>query len=363
MSTNPESKEIFNIRTEALHMPGTTCVPVIAGPCSAESREQVMRTATELSKAGIGTFRAGVWKPRTKPGNFEGIGEPALQWLKDVKDSTGMRTATEVATRNHVELALQYGIDILWIGARTTTNPFAVQEISDALAELSAKGVELPAVFVKNPLSPDIDLWDGALQRLYNAGVRRLAAVHRGFSTYKPHLYRNAPEYRIPLELKLRYPELEIYFDPSHLGGKRELVESLSQDALDMGFSGLIIESHINPECALSDSAQQVTPTELSDILSRLKPRTINVADKLDTLRQEIDDIDRQLLEILAQRMEVSQRIGEYKRSRDIQVVQPDRYNDVIRSRLAAGQQLGLNADFLRRILLEIHDESVRNQI
>lgn len=363
MSDISSKKESCDIKTMALYMPGNTCVPVIAGPCSAESREQVINTAVALSKAGVGTFRAGVWKPRTKPGNFEGIGEPALQWLKEVKEITGMRTATEVANRNHLQLALQYGVDVLWVGARTTTNPFAVQDISDALAEYADKGGEMPVVFVKNPLSPDIELWDGALQRLYNAGVRRIAAVHRGFSTYKPHIYRNAPEYRIPLELKLRYPELEIYFDPSHLGGSRQLIAPLSQDALDMGFNGLIIESHIAPDCALSDSAQQITPKQLAEILKVLRPRKTSVADKLDALRQQIDDIDRQLLEILAQRMEVSQRIGEYKRSRDIQVVQPDRYNDVMRSRIAAGDQLGLNPDFLRRILLEIHDESVRNQI
>lgn len=334
---------------------------IIAGPCSAESREQVMETAMQLMASGIKIFRAGIWKPRTKPGGFEGVGEIGLEWMKEVKEATGMLTATEVANHNHVVKAIEAGIDILWIGARTTANPFAVQEIADAIAETGKTDI---TVLVKNPVNPDIELWIGGMQRIYNAGVRRLGAIHRGFSVYGKHLYRNMPEWRIPVELRLRYPSLPIICDPSHIGGKRELIAPLSQKAMDLSFNGLIIESHCNPDCALSDAAQQVTPEVLAVILDNLVFRNTSVpTENLASLRREIDDIDHQLFEILGKRMEVSRKIGHYKKEHAMPVVQANRYNDVIRTRVRIGAQLGMDPDFLKTVLLAIHDESVRQQI
>ena len=334
---------------------------VIAGPCSAETEEQVLCTASELAANGIKIFRAGIWKPRTKPGGFEGVGAPGLEWLKKVKETTGMYTATEVATRQHVNDALAAGVDILWIGARTSANPFAMQEIADTIKESGRTDI---TVLVKNPVNPDIELWIGAMQRIYNAGIRRLGAIHRGFSTYGKHLYRNMPQWHIPTELRLRFPSLPIIVDPSHIGGKRELIAPLSQQAMDMGFDGLIIESHCNPDCAMSDAAQQVTPETLKSILSGLVFRnTCEITENLTSLRSRIDDIDNQLLDILGKRMEVSREIGRYKRVHSMPVVQASRYNDVIRSRVELGEQLGMDGDFLKTILLAIHDESVRQQI
>lgn len=334
---------------------------IIAGPCSAESREQMLDTASQLADSGIRIFRAGIWKPRTKPGGFEGVGEIGLEWMRDVKETTGMYTATEVANRLHVKKALEAGIDILWIGARTSANPFAMQEIADTLAEGNPSEA---TVLVKNPVNPDIELWIGAMQRIYNAGVRRIGAIHRGFCVYGKHIYRNMPEWRIPTELRLRYPTLPILCDPSHIGGKRDLIAPLSQQAMDMGFDGLIIESHCNPDCAMSDAAQQVTPETLKSILSGLVFRnTCEITENLTSLRSRIDDIDNQLLDILGKRMEVSREIGRYKRVHSMPVVQASRYNDVIRSRVELGEQLGMDGDFLKTILLAIHDESVRQQI
>ncbi len=334
---------------------------IIAGPCSAESREQMLATASQLADSGIRIFRAGIWKPRTKPGGFEGVGEIGLKWMRDVKKATGMYTATEVANRLHVKKALEAGIDILWIGARTSANPFAMQEIADTLAESNPSEA---TVLVKNPVNPDIELWIGAMQRIYNAGVRRIGAIHRGFCVYGKHIYRNMPEWRIPTELRLRYPTLPILCDPSHIGGKRDLIAPLSQQAMDMGFDGLIIESHCNPDCAMSDAAQQVTPETLKSILSGLVFRnTCEITENLTSLRSRIDDIDNQLLDILGKRMEVSREIGRYKRVHSMPVVQASRYNDVIRSRVELGEQLGMDGDFLKTILLAIHDESVRQQI
>lgn len=334
---------------------------IIAGPCSAESREKMLATASQLADSGIKIFRAGIWKPRTKPGGFEGVGEIGLKWMRDVKKATGMYTATEVANRLHVKKALEAEIDILWIGARTSANPFAMQEIADTLAESNPSGA---TVLVKNPVNPDIELWIGAMQRIYNAGVRRIGAIHRGFCVYGKHIYRNMPEWRIPTELRLRYPTLPILCDPSHIGGKRDLIAPLSQQAMDMGFDGLIIESHCNPDCAMSDAAQQVTPETLKSILSGLVFRnTCEITENLTSLRSRIDDIDNQLLDILGKRMEVSREIGRYKRVHSMPVVQASRYNDVIRSRVELGEQLGMDGDFLKTILLAIHDESVRQQI
>jgi chorismate mutase len=333
---------------------------IIAGPCSAETRDQVLTTAHELAQNDIKIFRAGIWKPRTKPGGFEGVGIEGLQWLKDVKAETGMYVATEVATRQHVEAALEAGIDLLWIGARTSANPFAMQEIADALSDAK---VDVP-VLVKNPVNPDLELWIGAMQRIYNAGIHRIGAIHRGFSAYGKHLYRNLPQWHIPIELRLRYPNLPIICDPSHIGGKRELIASLSQQALDMGFNGLIIESHCNPDCAWSDASQQVTPEILNFILNTLVIRAEkNSTENLTLLRQQIDQIDNELLETLSKRMRVSREIGLYKKEHRMPVVQANRYNDIMATRIKAAQEMGIDPEAMRTILLAIHEESVRQQV
>ena len=335
---------------------------IIAGPCSAETREQVLETARTLSSNGIKIFRAGIWKPRTKPGGFEGVGSEGLEWLCEVKKELGMLISTEVANRSHTEEAIAAGIDIIWIGARTSANPFAMQEIADTIAQ-SGKA-ESMTVLVKNPINPDLELWIGALQRIYNSGVKRLGAIHRGFSTYGKHIYRNVPQWHIPVELRLRYPNLPIICDPSHIGGKRELIAPLSQQAFDMGFNGLIIESHCNPDCAWSDATQQVTPEILNLILNTLVTRDIKqTTENLTLLRQQIDRIDNELLEILSKRMGISREIGQYKKEHRMPVVQAGRYNDIIRSRVKSGEEMGMSPDFMKTILLAIHDESVRQQI
>lgn len=334
---------------------------IIAGPCSAETPEQVMSTARHLACKGIKVFRAGIWKPRTKPGGFEGLGTPALAWLKQVKEETGMYTATEVANRHHVEEAVKAGLDILWIGARTSANPFAMQEIADTLADIADPSMP---ILVKNPVNPDIELWVGALQRLYNAGFHRLGAIHRGFTVYGTHLYRNMPEWNIPTELRLRIPNLPIICDPSHIGGKRELVAPISQQALDMGFNGLIIETHCNPDEAWSDAQQQISPDVLGYILNTLVIRdSSHPTENLASLRRQIDDLDNELLDILAKRMKISREIGRYKKEHSMPVVQSNRFNDIIRSRIALGESMKLSAKFLKEILMSIHDESVAQQI
>ena len=333
---------------------------IIAGPCSAETREQVIATATELSRNGIKIFRSGIWKPRTKPGGFEGVGAEGLEWLKEVKELTGMLLTIEVATRQHVELALNAGIDILWIGARTSANPFAMQEIADAIKE-SGKDI---AVLVKNPVNPDLELWIGALQRIYNAGVRRLGAIHRGFSAYGKHLYRNLPQWHIPIELRRRFPDMPLICDPSHIGGKRELVAPLSQQALDMGFDGLIIESHCDPDCAWSDKDQQVTPDVLNFILNTLVHRDSTVTtESLSILRQQIDEIDNELLEVLNKRMRVSREIGQYKKEHRMPVLQIGRHDEIMQSRVKLASDMGMDPEFMRTVLSAIHEESVRQQI
>ena len=332
---------------------------IIAGPCSAETEEQVMNTAINLANNGIKIFRAGIWKPRTKPGGFEGVGQDGLEWLKQVKEKTGMYTATEVATKAHVEAALEAGVDILWIGARTSANPFAMQEIADSLV-----GHEDKTVLVKNPVNPDIELWIGALQRIYNAGIRKLGAIHRGFSTYGKHLYRNQPQWHIPIELRRRIPNLPIICDPSHIGGLRELVAPISQQAMDMGFDGLIIESHCEPDCAWSDKSQQVTPDVLNFIVNMLVIReTSQTTENLTILRQQIDNIDNELIEILKKRMRVCREIGQYKHEHHMQVVQTGRYDDILRSRIKLAEEMGMSGDFMKVVLQAIHEESVRQQI
>lgn len=334
---------------------------IIAGPCSAETEEQVMKTALQLAENNIKVFRAGIWKPRTKPGGFEGIGKPGLEWLKRVKEETGMLVSTEVATRQHVQEALEAGVDILWIGARTSANPFAMQEIADTLAE--AQVPDLP-VLVKNPVNPDLELWIGALQRIYNAGIRRLGAIHRGFSVYGKHLYRNMPQWHIPIELRRRLPELTIVCDPSHIGGKRELIAPLSQQALNMGFDGLIIESHCDPDCAWSDASQQVTPETLDLILNTLVAPTASAStESLAALRQQIDQIDNDIIELLAKRMRVSREIGQYKKEHSMPVVQAGRYDDIQQSRRKLAEQMDMSPEFMQTLLAAIHEESVRQQL
>ena len=337
---------------------------VLAGPCSAESESQIMEAARSLSAAGIKIFRAGVWKPRTKPGGFEGIGTPALQWLAKVKAETGMLIATEVANERHTREALDAGVDVLWIGARTSANPFAVQEIADVLAALPQERRDSLAVLVKNPVNPDLELWIGAMERINGAGIRRIGAIHRGFSAYGKHIYRNPPKWRIPIELHRRLPDLPIICDPSHIGGKRELIVPLSQQALDMNFDGLIIESHCHPDNALSDSAQQVTPEVLAYILDTLViPSETSSTESLGLLRKQIDRLDDELLELLAKRMRVARDIGRYKKEHNMPVLQPGRYNDLMQKRVDAAVQLDLNADFIKNVLASIHEESVRQQI
>ena len=331
---------------------------VIAGPCSAETEEQVMETAKDLAKNGVRIFRAGIWKPRTKPGGFEGVGSVGLTWLQEVKKETGMLVATEVANKQHVEEALNAGVDVLWIGARTSANPFAMQEIADSLV-----GADVP-VLVNNPGNPDLELWIGAMQRIYNAGIRQIGAIHRGFSAYGKHLYRNMPQWHIPIELRRRMPELTLICDPSHIGGKRELVAPLSQQAMDMGFDGLIVESHCDPDSAWSDNSQQVTPEVLNFILNMLVVRdTTQTTESLTLLRQQIDQIDNDLLEALSKRMRISREIGQYKKEHSMPVVQTGRYDDILNSRAAAAEELGMNGDFMKTVYQAIHEESVRQQI
>lgn len=336
-------------------------LPVIAGPCSAESREQVVQTAVDLSQKGVGFYRAGLWKPRTHPGNFEGVGDRGLDWLLEVKEKTGMKVGTEVATPSHVKSALSAGIDFIWIGARTSVNPFAVTEIADAVASIYPD----ITVLIKNPVNPDIELWIGALQRFEKAGVRRIGAVHRGFSGYGTTDYRNNPLWTIPIELRRRYPDLPILCDPSHIGGKRELIDSLSQRALSIGFDGLIIESHCNPDEALSDSAQQITPDVLGDLMTNWSFRQLegNHETGLEEFRREIDEIDNELIQLLARRMAVSRQIGDYKQKNGLSVVQIGRHDQVVRTRTNLGMAKGMSGEFMEKLFRLIHEESVDQQI
>ncbi|MBS7319347.1 MULTISPECIES: bifunctional 3-deoxy-7-phosphoheptulonate synthase/chorismate mutase type II [unclassified Prevotella] len=349
----------MELELEPLRLPSDNERPfVIAGPCSAETEEQVMTTARQLANYGCHMFRAGIWKPRTKPGGFEGNGEKALPWMQQVKKETGMLTATEVATPEHVELALKYGIDVLWVGARTTANPFAMQALADAL-----KGTDVP-VLVKNPTNPDLELWIGALERLNLAGIKRLGAIHRGFSSYDNKIYRNLPTWQIPIELHRRIPDLPIVNDPSHIGGRRELIAPLCQQAMDLGFDGLIVESHCDPDKAWSDAKQQVTPDVLDYILSLLVIRDETVTTEgIVQLRKQIDEIDNQLMEMLSKRMRVCREIGHYKKEHNMTVLQTSRYNEILDKRGAQGALCGMAPEFVAKVFENIHEESVRQQI
>ena len=334
---------------------------VIAGPCSAESEEQVMETARGLAERGIHVFRAGIWKPRTHPGSFEGVGTPGLKWLKRVKEETGMKVCTEVASEKHVYECLKYGVDMVWMGARTSANPFLMQEIADALQD-----TDIP-VLVKNPVNPDLDLWIGALERLNRAGVRKLGVIHRGFSTTESTPYRNAPGWQIAIELRTRYPDLPFFADPSHMGGDRKYLLELSQRAMDLGLEGLMVESHCNPSVALSDAKQQLTPPDLITLLESLLIREKDSGDKdyregIDQLRAQIDIIDENLLYTLGSRMGVSQKIGAYKRSHNVAILQTGRWEQVLAGMKEKARKYGLSEGFVEDVFNAIHEESVRVQ-
>ncbi len=334
---------------------------VIAGPCSAETREQVLETAEGLKNLSVDLLRAGVWKPRTRPGNFEGVGEEGIEWLREAGDKIGKPISVEVANTNHVELALKGGVDVLWIGARTTVNPFMVQEIADAL-----KGTDVP-VLVKNPVNPDVELWIGAIERLQSVGLTKLGAIHRGFSTFQKSPFRNSPNWNIPIELKRRMPDLPIICDPSHICGNRELLAEVAQKAIDLNMDGLMLETHRNPEKAWSDASQQITPMQLETILSELVWRNPNAIDlevqaKLEELRATIDGLDRDILDLLIERLSISRNIGEYKREHNITILQHQRWNEILHDREAYIQGKELSQRFLYRFLEAIHEESIQQQ-
>ena len=349
----------MELNLQPLNLPSDNDRPfVIAGPCSAETEDQVISTALELARKGCHNYRAGVWKPRTKPGGFEGKGEEALGWLRQVKAETGMCITTEVAKPEHVALCLKYGIDILWIGARTSANPFAMQDLADSL-----RGVDIP-VFVKNPVNPDLELWIGAMERINQAGVKRLAAIHRGFSSYDQKIYRNLPMWQIPMELHRRIPHLPLICDPSHIGGRRDLIAPLCQQAMDLGFDGLIIESHCNPDAAWSDAKQQIAPDVLDYILSLLVVRDEHsTTEGITLLRKQIDELDNDLMELLAKRMQVCREIGQYKKEHNMTVYQANRYNEILEKRGAQGSLMGMDANFIAKVFEGVHEESVRQQM
>ena len=349
----------MELELEPLNLPCDNERPwVIAGPCSAETEEQVMTTARNLAAKGCHMFRAGVWKPRTKPGGFEGNGEKALPWMKRVKEETGMLISTEVATPEHVELAMKYDMDILWVGARTSANPFAMQALADAM-----RGLKIP-VLVKNPVNPDIELWLGALERINQAGIKQLGVIHRGFSSYDKKIYRNLPMWQIPIELHRRVPELPIICDPSHIGGRRDLIAPLCQQAMDLGFDGLIVESHCNPDEAWSDAKQQVTPDILDYILSLLIVRSeSSTTEGIRMLRAQIDEIDNTLMDLLAKRFRVCREIGTFKKEHNMTVLQTGRYNEILEKRGAQASLCGMDAAFAAQVFELIHEESVRQQL
>jgi chorismate mutase len=334
---------------------------VFAGPCSAETEEQVIQICTQIAEKGLAdALRAGIWKPRTRPDSFEGIGEEALPWLVEAGKITGLPTTTEVANKTHVELALKAGIDILWIGARTTVNPFAVQEIADVL-----KGVSIP-VMIKNPVNPDVDLWLGAFERLEKAGINDLVAIHRGFSVYKHEKYRNVPNWELPIALKERIPELPIICDPSHITGNRNLLLEVSQKAMDLNFDGLMIETHPNPDKAWSDAAQQVTAEGLESILNNLVLRSKNVKHdilaELEKMRSMTAALDDRIFFLLAERMKISEGVGQFKHANNITILQQEHWTKLIANRLNTSDDRGLSAKFIRQIMDAIHQESIRHQ-
>lgn len=335
---------------------------VVAGPCSAETEEQVMETARGLKEMGINVYRAGIWKPRTHPGSFEGIGTEGLRWMQRARKELGLKIATEVASERHVMECIKFGVDLVWIGARTTANPFLVQEIADAL-----KDTDIP-VLVKNPVNPDLELWIGALERLNRAGVKKLGVIHRGFSTFEKIKYRNDPQWQIAIELRSRYPELPFFVDPSHMGGSTEYIREISQRSLDLGFEGLMVESHCNPSCAMSDAKQQLTPDQLSDLLyNQIAVRDADSdspqwKENIDQLRAKIDVIDENLLYVLASRMKVSRQIGQYKKDNNIAILQASRWDSVLAKVVEKGADYELSEKFLTAVFNAIHEASVEAQ-
>lgn len=332
----------------------------ISGPCSAESEEQVVNTAKELKKTGVQVYRAGIWKPRTRANTFEGVGSKGLEWLKTVKQETGLLTSTEVAQVKHVYEALKAGVDIIWIGARTSANPFAMQEIADSL-----RGVNIP-VFVKNPINPDVELWIGAIERLNQVGIDKIGAIHRGFSTYEQSLFRNIPKWQIPIDLKRRLPNLPLICDPSHIGGKRSLIQSLSQKALDLNFDGLMVEVHPDPDSAWSDAKQQVTPDTFNEILKKLvfrqaKPENVSL-DELEDLRYKIDLFDQELIKLMGKRMREAEAIGRYKKDNNMTVLQSKRWDHLLNKNIQKGDDVKLSSDLISAVFKALHQESINKQ-
>ncbi|MGM1057192.1 MAG: chorismate mutase [Bacteroidota bacterium] len=334
---------------------------VIAGPCSAETEEQVVKIAKQLKDSDVSVLRAGIWKPRTRPGNFEGVGALGLKWMKTAKEETGLLTTTEVANPNHVELALENDVDILWIGARTTVSPFIIQEIADAL-----KGTN-KTVLVKNPVNPDLSLWLGAVERLYTADIKNLGVIHRGFSAYEKTKYRNNPEWQIPIDLQNRFPDLPLILDPSHIAGRRDTIFDLCQTALDLNYDGLMVETHHDPDNAWSDAAQQITPATLIQFMKDLKIRkeiseSAEFQNKLNNLRAQIDVADNHLIELLSKRMKISDDIGKVKKDQNVSVLQTKRWNEILGKMVLEGEQVGLSEEFILRLFKAVHQESINRQ-
>ena len=335
---------------------------IIAGPCSAETEEQVMETARQLSEQKVDLYRAGIWKPRTRPNSFEGVGTVGLKWLKQVKETYGLKTTTEVANREHVFEALKYDIDVLWLGARTTVNPFSVQEIADAL-----EGVNKP-VMIKNPINPDLNLWIGAIERIYKAGIDRIAVIHRGFSSHGETRFRNVPRWQIPIELKRRYPNLEIICDNSHICGRRDTLAGVAQQAMDLNFDGIMTETHITPDEAWSDAKQQITPAVFKLLVDKLVLRTEEsndpiFAENIDNLRKQIDEVDEELLNLLSSRMKLAEAIGGYKKRNNISILQSSRWNEILETAIREGAKRGLSDEFVTKYLHAVHEESISHQV
>lgn len=334
---------------------------IIAGPCSAESEEQVVTTAKELAAQGIDLFRSGIWKPRTRPGSFEGVGTIGLKWLKTVKEETGLAVTTEVANTQHVFEALKHGIDVLWLGARTTVNPFSVQEVADAL-----EGTDIP-VMIKNPINPDLKLWIGAIERIYKAGISRVAVIHRGFSHHGDTGYRNIPRWEIPIELKRQFPNLEIICDNSHICGRRDILQNVAQKAMDLDFDGIMTEVHPDPDNAWSDAMQQITPAVFGELVKGLAVRAESTEDgefweHIDYLRSQIDEVDAELMNLLGKRMQLADKIGLYKKKNNIAILQPNRWSEILDASIAKGQAHNLSREFITIFLSAIHQESIHHQ-
>jgi len=355
-------KKVLQLESITKWLPTANKPIIISGPCSAETEDQTVATAKQLAATGkVNALRAGIWKPRTRPGQYEGAGEEGLKWLIQAKKETGLPVTTEVANAAHVEACLKAGVDILWVGARTTVNPFSVQEVADSL-----KGVDIP-VMVKNPINPDLELWIGALERLNKAGITKLAAIHRGFSSFEKGPFRNAPMWDMAIELKTRIPELDIICDPSHISGNRELISFISQKALDLDMAGLMIESHIDPDAAWSDAKQQVTPAVLGKIIDGLVVRTVTsdnktFKDTLSILREQIDQLDDEIMSKMAARMKISEKIGQYKKENGVTILQVARWEEIIQTRITLGKAMGLNPEFTSDLLKLIHQESIQIQ-